>query len=286
MLIHLSRLKWALRKISLPIDAKSLVLDVGSGSNPYPRADILLDRLTGAEHRCGQSMMIDRPTIFADAARMPFKDKAFDFVIASHILEHMSDPALFLQEMQRVAKAGYIETPNAIFERLSPYNIHCTEVLEINGVLHIHKKKHAIEDSYLGTKNILSDTTPWGKLMFKSPDLFHVRYVWRNSIKYEIDNPSDSCEWIKKINTSSEFGEIKHTCLERNAGWRDYGLAIANLWHGFRRKSRLRDFSLIDLLKCPSCGASNFKSFKQSLYCNSCGVEYPYRYGVPDFTDI
>ncbi len=93
-MFHLRRVKWALRKVHLPV-AGGLVLDVGSGGKPYPRSDVLLDRMTGAEHRCGAAMMIDRPAVFGDASKMPFRDQAFDFVIASHILEHMPDPAVF-----------------------------------------------------------------------------------------------------------------------------------------------------------------------------------------------
>ena len=95
-----------------------LVLDVGSGGDPFPRSDVLLDRLTGDAHRNGEAMLIDRPAIFADACNMPFIDKAFDFVVASHILEHMANPTKFLAELTRVGRAGYIETPNAVFERL------------------------------------------------------------------------------------------------------------------------------------------------------------------------
>ena len=117
-LMLINRVRWALRKSRLPVDSDGLVLDVGSGGTPYPRSDVLLDRLTGAEHRCGDAMMIDRHAVYGDAQCMPFKDKSFDFIVASHILEHMAEPEKFIKELQRVGKAGYIETPNAIFERL------------------------------------------------------------------------------------------------------------------------------------------------------------------------
>jgi ubiquinone/menaquinone biosynthesis C-methylase UbiE len=161
------RLKWALRKLILPVHNNDLVLDVGSGGNPYPRADVLLDRLVGAEHRCGAPMLIDRPTVFGDGTKLPFKDKAFDFVIASHILEHMSDPSSFLNELQRVGKAGYIETPNFIFERLIPMNIHCLEIAVINGVFHIHKKKNHIEDLFIGNLSFMDHNSEWKNLLFK-----------------------------------------------------------------------------------------------------------------------
>ena len=71
---------------------------------------------------------------------MPFKDKSFDFVIASHVLEHSSDPEAFLRELMRVGKAGYIETPDALFERINPFRFHRLEVTDINGKIVIFKK--------------------------------------------------------------------------------------------------------------------------------------------------
>ena len=132
--------RWSLRKLQLPIGATDLVLDVGSGASPHPRADVLLERYVSGQHRHGAVAVVDRPIVIADACRMPFKDKAFDYVIAFHILEHIPTPDLFLRELMRVAKAGYIETPNVMFERLVPYDVHCLEVMNVNGRLVMYKR--------------------------------------------------------------------------------------------------------------------------------------------------
>src|ERR1700745_2871450 len=94
----LNRIAWSLRKVTLPIKSTDLVLDVGSGSNPHPAADVLLERYLDPRHRYSP-MVIDRPTVLADACKMPFRDKSFDFVIAFHVLEHVSDPTSFLKEL-------------------------------------------------------------------------------------------------------------------------------------------------------------------------------------------
>ena len=36
-------LAWSLRRLYVPIPSGALVLDIGSGDNPYPRANVLLD---------------------------------------------------------------------------------------------------------------------------------------------------------------------------------------------------------------------------------------------------
>jgi ubiquinone/menaquinone biosynthesis C-methylase UbiE len=55
---------------------------------------------------------------------MPFADRSIDFVVASHIAEHVDDPVRFCAELQRVAKAGYIETPGPLTEYLMPTRSH------------------------------------------------------------------------------------------------------------------------------------------------------------------
>lgn len=46
-----------------------------------------------------------------DGYTMPYPDKAFDLAIASHVLEHVEHPRLFLREMQRISKKQFIEVP-------------------------------------------------------------------------------------------------------------------------------------------------------------------------------
>jgi hypothetical protein len=104
-----------------------LVLDVGSGHQPHPRADVLLDRyLRDDTSRSGASMVIRRgKMICADAERIPFADNTFDFVIASSIAEHMPNPVAFCRELTRVGKRGYLETPSRFTEttRGAPYHL-------------------------------------------------------------------------------------------------------------------------------------------------------------------
>lgn len=42
---------------------------------------------------------------------LPFNDKEFNYVILSHVLEHIPDPNSFIEEVERISDAGYIELP-------------------------------------------------------------------------------------------------------------------------------------------------------------------------------
>lgn len=47
-----------------------------------------------------------------DCQHLPFAERSFDLVYASHVLEHVRQPLLALQEFKRVAKASYVRVPN------------------------------------------------------------------------------------------------------------------------------------------------------------------------------
>lgn len=116
------------RRILIPVGPDDVVLDVGSGDKPHWRADVLLDRYAGAEHggqRSGAAAArVPRPLFDADAAAMPFTDKAFGYVVCSHVLEHVVDPGAVIEEMMRVAKAGYIEVPEAASAKIVDFPSH------------------------------------------------------------------------------------------------------------------------------------------------------------------
>jgi len=47
-----------------------------------------------------------RPDIICDALRLPFKDDVFDIIFAFDILEHVTNPAALISEMERVCKSN------------------------------------------------------------------------------------------------------------------------------------------------------------------------------------
>jgi hypothetical protein len=104
----------------------ALVLDVGGGARPFPRADWVLD-LMPHEAR-GQLGWVGDPDTerfgaetwvqldICDRRPWPFEDQQFDFAICAHTLEDVRDPVWVCGELQRVARAGYIEVPSLLEE--------------------------------------------------------------------------------------------------------------------------------------------------------------------------
>lgn len=50
------------------------------------------------ERECHSDIAIDRPFVVGDAGKIPFKDKAFDYVICKHLLEHLNSLKIFLEK--------------------------------------------------------------------------------------------------------------------------------------------------------------------------------------------
>lgn len=103
------------------------VLDVGGWASPFDRADWVLDLmpyetrgLYGYEggsrsERFDASRWVT--TDICSGVPWPFEDDQFDFAVCSHTLEDVRDPVWVCQELSRVAKAGYIETPSRAEEQ-------------------------------------------------------------------------------------------------------------------------------------------------------------------------
>ena len=72
----------------LGIGSSDLVVDIGSGQSPHPRANVLVDRFgfDNSERACHAPISVDRPLVVADAAQTPFPDRTFDFAFCSTCL--------------------------------------------------------------------------------------------------------------------------------------------------------------------------------------------------------
>jgi len=92
--------------------------------------------------------------------KLPFKDKEFDYVILSHVLEHVSNLVDFVNEVERISKAGYIELPTKLADNLV---IGCDEEdighkwwLEFDDTINslIYRKKIDVIEKFLSVGSI------------------------------------------------------------------------------------------------------------------------------------
>lgn len=171
--------------------AHGLVLEVGSGENPHPRANILVDRfLEDNTERGGDLARDTRPLIVADAHHLPFRDGVFAYIICSHILEHMDDPPQFVRELQRTGKSGYIGSPSELAERLFHWSFHRWYVnLLPDGTLTMHPIEPGQPFGELF--DYFYEYNPMYYLFQRSmPDLFWIETEWHGTIKLEMRDTS------------------------------------------------------------------------------------------------
>ena len=129
--------------IELPNDA--IVADIGFGGDPVKDATYYIDfELGETPHRNGEVAAAVPPEKFiqcdVNKQKIPLGDKSCDFVVASHLAEHIEDPNNFCGEMERIGRAGYIETPGLVQELLCNRTIHLWWVTKWRGVLYFIRK--------------------------------------------------------------------------------------------------------------------------------------------------
>ncbi|HWQ12091.1 MAG TPA: methyltransferase domain-containing protein [Roseiflexaceae bacterium] len=166
------------------------MLEIGSGDNPHPRSDVLVDRYLGADNReRGGDLVVDRPFVVADAHHLPFKDGAFAYTICSHILEHMEDPQQFGRELMRVSTAGYIQSPSEIAERLFHWSFHRWYVNLVGDTLVLHPREP--QEPFGELFDYLYEYNPAYYFFQRSmPDLFWVEREWHGDLKIEVREAS------------------------------------------------------------------------------------------------
>ena len=154
------------------------VLDIGCGYTANKYANVVCDT-QDLKH-----VYKDKQFIQLIEKKLPFKDKEFDFVIASHVIEHVEDFEFFIKELERISSRGYIELPtrlgdNLVFENKNDH-IWWFFYEDLNNKL-IASKRNQLIDPF-----ITVSTAKFFEEIFRESLVIEV--LWENKIDYLIDN--------------------------------------------------------------------------------------------------
>lgn len=263
----------------LNIRSGDFILDMGSGDNPCVRADIVCDKyLRDNAERAGEMKLQVYPhqkLIMADAEKLPFKDKAFDYVVCRHLLEHINNPEIFFKDLMRVAMAGYIESPSELMERLYGWPFHVWFIKLENKKLILARKSSSNNHSS-ELPDALKKTPDFERLVRKNQDIFLIKYEWKDRIDYEIIScqPQGGMEDFKRAKlTPRPFGQKEAGPVWKR--WLKYWIlkTLRLLWFSPPRE-------LLDFLACPECKGSLQKE-KDRFVCYKCRRYYPIVDEVP-----
>ena len=151
------------------------VLDIGCGYTANEYANTICDVQDLS------NFYKDKEFIKLNDKNLPFEDNHFDFVIASHVIEHVEDIKFFISELERVSKKGYIELPtkledNLVFENKKDHLWHM-EFDDVNFKLLISKKVQILEPVL--TVSMLK------KLRENFKSSLVLELYWENKIDYD-----------------------------------------------------------------------------------------------------
>ena len=172
------------------------ILDIGCGYTAHSNASVICD-VQDLSH-----FYKDKKFIRLKEKTLPFKNKEFDFVIASHVMEHVDDVDYFIEELERVSVKGYIELPtiledNLVFENKKDHLWHM-EFDDNENELIISKKIQFLEPMVT-----VSSIKKLSKYFRQSLIL---ELYWENSIEFKkIEKNLENIEKISRLTLVRKF---------------------------------------------------------------------------------
>ena len=264
------------------------VLEIGSGHNPKARSDVLCDKFIADDEQRGGTIVADRPMVEADGQFLPFADHAFDYVICSHVLEHVEDPAQLIAELERVARRGYIETPSEIGERIYGWHYHNWVVNLVNDRLMLRKNERDPQFGQLFHRLAATDKH-WKRFHLTHHHLFLVQYEWEEKINYEIlpdQKPALNLECpdtLERLISAENDASGQHEWLLLLKSVIPRRIVSQAKSFSARGNQRRRTKTLHEILVCPQCkGEITWE--EQRLHCEVCEQHYPIIDGIPRCT--
>jgi len=178
---------------SFDIKSGDKVLNVGCGADPFPHATMLVDLYTEkTEHRADELMTAGKPFEIADINHLPFTDKSYDFVYCSHVLEHVVDPRQACEELIRVGKRGYVETPSLVTDVMFAWakGMHkwYTVVIADRLIFFEYSERLAegVRDPYWKSDIFLKKYHPLQSVFFHNQDVFNNSLMWNEKFNYSV----------------------------------------------------------------------------------------------------
>ena len=172
------------------------ILDIGCGYTAHEKASVICDIQDLS------NFYKNKKFVKLDGKTLPFKDKEFDFVIASHVIEHVEDVNFFIKELERVSSKGYIELPtsledNLVFENKNDHLWHM-EFNDIDQKLLITKRIQYIEP-------VITVSTAKKLAKYFRQSLI-LELLWEDTIEYDfVEKSNVKLEKISRLTLVRKF---------------------------------------------------------------------------------
>lgn len=184
-------------------------------------------------------------------------------MLCPQVMEHLMNPKQALEELSRISRKGYIETPKPIEEIAHPASYHKWFVKVENKQLKFIEKKPDIFN--IGFNENLPSVMKRTK---KYRGDFYTKYQYHDSIDFEIKKTFGKKRWIsaKNDNNYNLSTDLSSLSLSEKIG----------------RKliNKKKNFDIYEILACQIC-KKNLNELNNNLICNNCNKEYPIIDDVP-----
>ena len=156
------------------------ILDIGCNRDAVKYAQTVADIQNLSDFYKNEN----KDFVLIESKNLPFEDNQFDFIYASHVIEHVDDVSYFIKELQRISKQGYIELPSMLEDNivLSENNIldhkWFFQFDDVRNVLLAEKKRQLIEPFI--THGVL-----FGSLRKNFRSSLVLELLWKEEINYE-----------------------------------------------------------------------------------------------------
>jgi len=204
------------------IVSTDFVLDIGPGSKPFERADVFIDKKFNKNDAFEQSGFaiperINEKLIYFDGNHFPFMDGQFDYVVCSHVIEHVpeEDLGIFIKELERISKkGGYLEYPNVFYELVNFQPVHRWFIKNREDTLLLFSKSNYAESVFprIFRKLFYASKTHTQFIFRNYREIFFEGFEWHNEIKYKIVNN------IEDLVTEAEIKKIEKQLLNQSSG--------------------------------------------------------------------
>lgn len=204
------------------------VLEIGPGGTPHPRADVFLEKtfeneeVAEAQRGFAPKLKTNKKIVYYDGKIFPFKDKEFDYVICSHVLEHILDIESFLEEIFRIAYKGYIEYPIIYYDYIYNFPEHLMFLKFNHGRLFYLPK----------SMTALSEFSEVNKLFYESLKAEHVCLI--GALK---QNLFEGFEWSEpfKVELAKKISDICWKNITINPPYNRYFFILKKIMFAVRR---------------------------------------------------
>ncbi|MBM3653973.1 MAG: methyltransferase domain-containing protein [Alphaproteobacteria bacterium] len=266
------------------IPRRGMVLEIGSGDQPFPRSDVLCDRFVFDNTERVGDLVVDRPLVVGDIYDLPFRGGAFDFVICHHVLEHLDAPEAAAAELSRVAKAGSIRVPSRLSEKLTGSVYHRWFISRDDGGLLFEPKAAPVFDAEIKTfmKTRVLGEGRYAAFYNRFRQEVEIEQLWKGSIPVTIAQDAGGSVDRSQFRAATQAGAPNWNeiaTLKIGAG--GFKQRARSTFSRFVRAVAGGSSARLDAaLACPVCKGPLVR--RENAYeCEPCSCVYPVAQGVP-----